>query len=172
MATSSDASSTSVTNSPVGGSDVATSADSSSAGSEAGVGDAAGSSDAAQSAELEGGDSDGLESSDADVSDEVASDDFQQNEVDTEEISNEENSYSAATRGEMNERAPKAVVAVMVRSSDEASAAVIQGDALATQRTVGSLNLPELSGRRAPTPAQISGFLQQLRQNIVRGRTP
>ena len=57
-------------------------------------------------------------------------------------------------------------------SSAKASKAVTEGDALATERTVGSLNLPELSGRRAPTPAQISNFLQQLRQGVVGGGTP
>ena len=60
---------------------------------------------------------------------------------------------------------------VVVRSSVEASEAVALGDALATQRIVSLLNLPEFSGMRAPTPAQISDLLRRIRQNIVGGRT-
>jgi hypothetical protein len=54
----------------------------------------------------------------------------------------------------------------------QAAQAVSQGDALATDRTVGALNLPELSGRRTPSPGEISGFLQKLQRQVLQGSKP
>ena len=124
-----------------------------------------------QSAEVDGVNPESLESSDADVSDELASGDFQKNEDDVEDVSSKEDSDTVTARGEKNDRASKAVVGVVVRSSVEASEAVALGDALATQRIISLLNLPEFSGMRAPTPARISDLLRRIRQNVVGGRT-
>ena len=124
------------------------------------------------STETEGGDSEDAESSDADSSDESAEEDSQQEDGATADSESDDDADAAGGSGEKQDAAPKAAVAVKTMSSAEASKAVTEGDALATERTVGSLNLPELSGRRAPTPAQISNFLQQLRQGVVGGETP
>ena len=51
--------------------------------------------------------------------------------------------------------------------ASEAAASVSQGDVVATERAVGALNLPELSGRRTPSAGEISNFLQQLRQRVT-----
>lgn len=40
-------------------------------------------------------------------------------------------------------------------------------DTASTQRTVSGLNLPASSNRSTPSPQQISGFLQQLRQRVA-----
>ena len=63
----------------------------------------------------------------------------------------------------------KAAVAVKRIDKSEASASVMNGDALATDRAINALNLPDLSGRQAPSSSQISNFLQQLRQRVTGG---
>jgi hypothetical protein len=47
-----------------------------------------------------------------------------------------------------------------------------RGDAQATSRTLQGLNLPDLSGRKTPTPAAIANSLQQVRQRVISGSGP
>ena len=58
-------------------------------------------------------------------------------------------------------------VAVTRVSAEQASRNLQNGDAVSTQRAVQGLNLPELSGRSTPSVQSISGFLQQLRQQVA-----
>ena len=64
------------------------------------------------------------------------------------------------------ESAPSVAVNVKRVDASQALAGVSEGDSAATDRAVGALNLPKLSGRRTPSAGQISNFLQQLRQQI------
>ena len=68
------------------------------------------------------------------------------------------------------ESAPSAAVNVKRVDSSQALRSVSEGDSSATNRAIGALNLPELSGRRTPSAGQISNFLQQLKQQIAGGQ--
>ena len=69
-------------------------------------------------------------------------------------------------------RAPSAAVAVKRVDARRASQNLARGDAQATSRTLQGLNLPDLRGRRTPTPAAIANSLQQVRQRVVSGAGP
>ena len=69
-------------------------------------------------------------------------------------------------------KAPSAAVAVKRVDARRASQNLASGDAQATSRTLQGLNLPDLSGRRTPTPAAIANSLQQVRQRVVSGAGP
>ena len=69
-------------------------------------------------------------------------------------------------------KAPSAAVAVKRVDARRASQNLARGDAQATSRTLQGLNLPDLSGRKTPTPAAIANSLQQVRQRIVSGSGP
>ena len=62
-------------------------------------------------------------------------------------------------------RSPAVVVTRI--SAEQASRNVVVGDAVSTRRAVQGLNLPELSGRSTPSVQRISGFLQQLKQQVA-----
>ena len=51
-------------------------------------------------------------------------------------------------------------------SAEQASRNVVAGDVASTRRAIEGLNLPELSGRSTPSVQRISGFLQQLKQQV------
>ena len=90
------------------------------------------------------------------------------------ESSDEASRKQAADQGgaEDQKSAPSPAVAVKRVDAGQAVQAVSQGDALATDRTVGALNLPELSGRRTPSAGEISGYLQQLQRQVSQGSKP
>ena len=63
---------------------------------------------------------------------------------------------------------PRSPAVVVTRiSAEQASRNVVAGDAVSTRRAVEGLNLPELSGRSTPSVQRISGFLQQLKQQVA-----
>lgn len=69
-------------------------------------------------------------------------------------------------------KAPSAAVAVKRVDARRASQNLARGDAQATSRTLQGLNLPDLSGRKTPTPAAIANSLQQVRQRVISGSGP
>ena len=69
-------------------------------------------------------------------------------------------------------KAPSAAVAVRRVDARRASQNLARGDAQATSRTLQGLNLPDLSGRKTPTPAAIANSLQQVRQRVISGSGP
>jgi autotransporter-associated beta strand protein len=63
---------------------------------------------------------------------------------------------------------PRSPAVVVTRiTAEQALRNVVAGDAVSTRRAIQALNLPELSGRSTPSVQRISGFLQQLKQQVA-----
>ena len=77
-------------------------------------------------------------------------------------------SDDAANTTSIDSAQPGSPAVVVTRiSAEQASRNVVAGDAVSTRRAIQGLNLPELSGRSTPSVQRISGFLQQLKQQVA-----
>ena len=77
-------------------------------------------------------------------------------------------SDDAANTTSIDSGQPRSPAVVVTRiTAEQALRNVVAGDAVSTRRAIQALNLPELSGRSTPSVQRISGFLQQLKQQVA-----